>query len=429
VVILGGGFGGLYAAQALANAPGIEITLIDRRNFHLFQPLLYQVATGSLSPGEIAAPLRSVLESARNCRVVLDEATGIDLANRRLLLASSDPIAYDSLIVATGSQTSYFGKDQWEEFAPGLKTIEEATRIRHRILFAFEAAERAPSASERTAWLTFVITGGGPTGVELAGAIAEISRQTLRHEFRNINPEESRILLLDGGERLLSAYPAELSAAAERSLIELGVRPRNRVRVIDVNDDGVRIRKADGAEEEIQTKTVIWAAGVRASGFGQVIADASGCALDKGGRVMVEPDLTVPGHPEIFVLGDLAHFGHGVAQPLPGVAPVAMQQAQYAARLIRARNHGGALPPFRYFDRGSLAVIGRRRAVAYFEKFGKFKFSGFFAWVLWLFIHLMYIVEFESRLLVFIRWGLQFLTFHRGARLITGPLLGAERKR
>ncbi len=418
VVILGGGFGGLYAAQALKKAD-IDLTLVDRRNFHLFQPLLYQVATGSLSPGEIAAPLRTVLRDQVNSRVLLDEATGLDAVNRQLILSDCGPLPYDTLIVATGSQSSYFGNDQWEEFAPGLKTVEDATRMRHKMLFAFEEAEREPDPVQRQAWLTFIVVGGGPTGVELSGALGEMANDTMRNEFDNIRSEDARILLLDGGDRILSNYPESLSQAAERSLIKLGVRTRNKVRVIGVDADGVTIRTPNG-EERLAAKTVLWGAGVKASPFGKILGDQAGAPLDKGGRVLVNPDLTVGQHPEIFVVGDLASMTQdGV--PLPGVAPTAMQQGKYAAAVIQARlAKSAAPPPFRYFDKGSLAVIGRSAAIAYFEKFGKLKFSGFFAWLLWLFVHLMYIVEFQARILVFIRWGFNYLTFQRGARLITG---------
>ncbi len=418
VVILGGGFGGLYAAQALKHAD-IDLTLVDRRNFHLFQPLLYQVATGSLSPGEIAAPLRTVLRDQVNSRVLLDEATGLDAVNRQLILNDCGPLPYDTLIVATGSQSSYFGNDQWEEFAPGLKTIEDATRMRHKMLFAFEEAEREPDPVQRQAWLTFIVVGGGPTGVELSGALGEMANDTMRNEFDNIRSEDARILLLDGGDRILSNYPESLSQAAERSLIKLGVRTRNKVRVIGVDADGVTLRTPNG-EERVAAKTVLWGAGVKASPFGKILGDQAGAPLDKGGRVLVNPDLTVGQHPEIFVVGDLAAMTQdGV--PLPGVAPTAMQQGKYAATVIKARlAKSPAPPPFRYFDKGSLAVIGRSAAIAYFEKFGQLKFSGFFAWLLWLFVHLMYIVEFQARILVFIRWGFNYLTFQRGARLITG---------
>ena len=418
VVILGGGFGGLYAAQALKRAD-ISLTMVDRRNFHLFQPLLYQVATGSLSPGEIAAPLRSVLSSQVNSKVLLDEAIGLDAVNQQLILADVGPIPYDTLIVATGSRTSYFGNDQWEEFAPGLKTIEDATRMRHKILLAFEEAEREPDMEKRLAWLTFLIVGGGPTGVELSGALGEMANDTMRNEFDNIKPEDARIILLDGGERILSNYPDALSTAAVNSLIKLGVRTRNKVRVVGVDADGVTLKTATG-QERIEAKTVLWGAGVRASEFGKILGDSAGAPLDKGGRVLVNPDLTAGTHTNIFVVGDLAAMTQD-GQPLPGVAPTAMQQGKYAAKVIMSRLQGQAAPaPFRYFDKGSLAVIGRSAAVGYFENFGKLKFSGPIAWLLWLFIHLMYIVEFEARVLVFIRWGFNFLTFQRGARLITG---------
>ncbi len=418
VVILGGGFGGLYAAQALKRAD-IELVLVDRRNFHLFQPMLYQVATGSLSPGEIAAPLRTVLATQKNSRVLLDEAIGIDASNRKLILADGGPLPYDTLIVATGSRSSYFGNDQWEEFAPSLKTIEDATRMRHKTLIAFEEAEREQDMSMRQAWLTFIVVGGGPTGVELAGALGEMANDTMKNEFDNINPEDARILLLDGGERILSNYPEALSVAAEKSLIALGVRTRNKVRVIGVDAEGVTIKTATG-QERIAAKTVLWGAGVRASEFGKVLGEQAGAPLDKGGRVLVAPDLTVPGHPDVFVVGDLTSMTQD-GEPLPGVAPTAMQQGKYAASVVKARLAGKtAPPPFRYFDKGSLAVIGRSSAVAYFDQFGKMKFSGVIAWLLWLFIHLMYIVEFQNRVLVFIRWGFNFITFQRGARLITG---------
>ncbi len=413
VVILGGGFGGLYSAKALRKAP-VSVTLIDRRNFHLFQPLLYQVATGSLSPGEIASPLRAVLAGQKNARVLLGNAVDLDASRRRLIL-SDDEIDYDTLVISTGSKTSYFGHDDWESMAPGLKTVEDATRIRHKILFAFEAAEREPDPEKRRAWLTFAVVGAGPTGVELAGALGEIARDTLKNEFRSINPEDARILLLDGSPRVLPPYPESLSAAAERHLIALGVRARNNVRVVGIDENGVTIHTQAGTEH-LAAKTVLWAAGVTATSFGKVLEKRCGARLDKSGHVYVQPDLTVPGHPEIFVIGDLATLeqdGH----PLPGVAPVAMQQGRYVAKAIQARLNGRGMKPFHYFDKGSLAVIGRAAAVAYF---GKVKLHGLIAWLVWLFVHLMYIVEFENRVLVFIQWGFQYLTFNRGARLITG---------
>jgi NADH:ubiquinone reductase (H+-translocating) len=427
VVILGGGFGGLYAAQALRRAP-VDLTLVDRRNFHLFQPLLYQVATGSLSPGEICSPLRAVLRKQRNARVLLGEATGLDLVARKLILADGD-VPYDTLIIATGARNSYFGNQSWPQFAPGLKSIEDATAVRHKILYAFEAAEREPHPDCRRAWLTFVIVGAGPTGVELAGALAEIARDTLRHDFRSIHPEESRILLLEGGPHVLPSYPEKLSIDAEQSLVNLGVLPRTNVRVTAIDDSSVTLQSG----ERIETRTVLWAAGVAPSEFGKTIAseisrgldlpsDGSPDALrgqpilDKQGRVMVEADLTVPGHPEIFVIGDLAHFEQN-GKVLPGVAPVAMQQGRYAAEAIVARLRGETPKPFHYHDKGSLAVIGRASGVA---DLGRLKFGGILAWLAWLFIHLMYLVQFRNRLIVFIRWGFQFVMFDRGARLITG---------
>jgi NADH dehydrogenase len=415
VVIIGGGFGGLYAAQALKREQ-VQVTLLDRRNFHLFQPLLYQVATGSLSPGEVASPLRTVLAKHKNTQVLLAEAHDLD-PGRRVVIVNDGKIEYDTLIVATGSQGHYFGNDQWRHVAPGLKTVEDATEIRHKILFAFEAAEREQDPEARRAWLTFVVVGAGPTGVELAGALGEIANDTLRNEFRAIRPEQAQILLMDGSPRVLPPYPPELSAAAERHLIKLGVRSRPNVRVTDIDEFGVTLNGPRG-QERIPARTVVWAAGVTASPFGKVIAERTGASLDRQGHVLVEPDLSIPKHPEIFIIGDLAVVQQD-GEPLPGVAPVAMQEGRYVARLITARLRGEDLPPFRYRDKGSLAVIGRAAAVAFFFD-GKIKISGLIAWIVWLFVHLMYIVEFENRVLVFIKWGFQYLTFNRGARLITG---------
>ncbi len=415
VVIVGGGFGGLYCAQSFRKAP-VQVTLIDRRNFHLFQPLLYQVATGGLSPANIAAPLRAVLERHSNVDVLMAEVIGFDLAGRRVLLAD-DTIAYDSLIVATGSETSYFGHDEWEPTAPGLKTIEEATDIRRRVLVAFETAERQRDAEQVRRQLTFVIIGGGPTGVEMAGAVAEMARHTLRGEFRRIDPTQARIFLIEGSDRVLNAFPPKLSARARTQLEQLGVILRLKTLVTDVRSDGVTIRCGEQTAE-IAAATLIWAAGVRASPLGKVLADAAGIQPDQQGRVPVGPDLSLPGHPEVFVIGDLAHaltFPHAV--PLPGLAPVAMQEGHYVARLIRRRLRGGKLSPFRYRDYGTMATIGRARAVAVV---GPLKFSGLLAWLTWLFIHLMYIVEFQNRLLIFFQWAWNYLTWNRSARLITG---------
>ena len=410
VVIVGGGFGGLQAARALRNTP-VEVTLLDRRNFHLFQPLLYQVATGSLSPGEISEPLRAVLRRQQNTKVFLGDAVSLDAESRRLILADG-AIDYETLIVATGAQNYYFGNENWPRYAPGLKSVEDATAMRHKILYAFEAAERESDPERREAWLTFVIVGGGPTGVELSGALAEIANDTLRHDFRCIHPEESHILLLEGSSHILPSYPEDLSRAAEKMLMELGVRPRCNVRVTNIDAGSVTVN----GTERIATRTVLWAAGVKASDFGQVLKDHAGATIDRQGRVTVGPDLTIPGHPEIFVVGDLAYCEQD-GKPLPGVAPVAMQQGRYVARVVRDRLEHRPTEAFHYLDKGSLAVIGRKSAVV---EIGKLHVKGVIAWLMWLFIHLMYLVGFGNRVIVFIRWGIQYLTFDRGARLITG---------
>jgi len=415
VVIVGGGFAGLYAAQALGREP-VEVTLIDRRNFHLFQPLLYQVATGGLSPGEISAPLRFVLHNQKNTRTLLGEVIDIDVAAREVILSDQTRYPYDTLIVATGSTHHYFGHPEWAAFAPGLKTIEDATEIRTRILLAFELAEKATDSQERTALLTFVIVGGGPTGVELAGALGEISRDTLKADFRSINPAEARIFLIEGEDRLLQTYPRELSASAERSLIQLGVRTRAGSIVTAIDDGGVTMKTKTG-ETRITAKTVLWAAGVQASPLGRILSERTGVPLDKAERVCVDPTLAVPGYPEILVTGDLAHIENN-GKEVPGLAPAAMQQGRYAARLIAARLRGQTMAPFHYRDKGSLATIGRNHAVAVI---GKLHLSGYPAWLLWLFVHLLYIVEFESRILIAIQWGFAYFTFNRGARLITRP--------
>ncbi len=415
VVIVGGGFAGLYAVQSLAREP-VEVTLIDRRNFHVFQPLLYQVATGGLSPGEICAPLRVVLNHQKNTRVLLGEVTGIDVSARHVSLADGDHYPYDTLIVAAGATHHYFGHPEWARLAPGLKTVEDATEMRTRILLAFERAEQTTSPEDRAALLTFVVVGGGPTGVELAGALGEISRDTLRADFRSINPAEARIFLIEGNDRLLPTYPRDLSARAEQSLIDLGVRSRVNARVTAIDADGVTMKTAEG-EVRIEAKTVLWAAGVQASPLGKLLGDATGVPIDNAGRVEVAPDLSVPGHSEILVIGDLARIERENGEQVPGVAPAAMQQGRYAARLIAARLRGETPKPFHYFDKGSLATIGRNRAVAVI---GKLHFSGYLAWLLWLFIHLLYIVEFESRVLIAIQWAVSYFTFNRGARLITG---------
>jgi NADH:ubiquinone reductase (H+-translocating) len=420
VVIVGGGFGGLYAAKALAHSD-VEVTLVDRRNFHLFQPLLYQVATGALSPGEIASPLRHILSGNRNTRVWLAEAKDIDVEARKLICEAGDPparhdLTYDTLVLAPGAGNHYFGHDQWQAAAPGLKSIEDATEIRGRILRAFEAAELEPDPEKRRAWLTFVLIGGGPTGVELAGALGEIANDTLRHDFRSINPAEAQILLLEGTDRILCAFPPELSAAAEKSLIQLGVRTRTKVLATDIDSSGVTVC-IDGVTQRILSHTVVWAAGVAPSPLGAILHNRAGAALDRTGRVIVEPDLSVPGYPEILVIGDMANFSHQDGKPLPGVAPVAMQQGRYAARLIDKRLRGEAVEPFRYWNKGNLATIGRKAAVA---DFGAIRFHGLFAWLAWLFVHLLYVVGFQNRFLVLSKWVWDYITRNRGARLITG---------
>lgn len=416
VVILGGGFAGLLAARQLKRAP-VQVTLFDRRNFHLFQPLMYQVATGSLSPGEIAAPLRSVLRRQKNTEVLLGEAVDIDPEGNRVKLGEGTWVEYDSLIVATGSQTSYYGNDGWKDVAPSLKSVEEATAIRHKILVAFECAERAATEEEVRAWLTFVIVGAGATGLELAGALAEISNETLKHDFRRINPKEARILLIEGGPRILPSFPEDLSAKAEKLVKGLGVEVLKNVKVTEITNEGVTIDRASKSEW-LPTRTVLWAGGVTIGEFGHTLAARTKAQTDRSGRIHVTPQLMLPNFSNIFVVGDLAISIGANGKPLPGVAQVAMQGGKYAARMIRARlEKKPEPPPFRYFDKGDMAVIGRAAAVA--NIFG-FHVSGLPAWLVWLFIHLMYIVEFQNRVLVFVQWGFEYLTFSRGARLITG---------
>jgi NADH:quinone reductase (non-electrogenic) len=414
VVIIGGGFGGLSAAIALKNAP-VDVTLIDRSNYHLFQPLLYQVATGSLSPANIASPLRNILKKQKSVRVLLGEAVGLDAANRRVIL-SDGAVDYDSLIIATGASHQYFGHDEWEQFAPGLKTIEDATDMRRRILLAFEAAERETDPDKLRAWLTFVIVGAGPTGVELAGALGEIANDTLRRDFRHIDPTTTRIILVEGTDRALPSYPAKLSAAAKAMLERLGVSVRTDTFVTGVRKDSVTVRMGDRSEE-LSTRTILWAAGVLASPLGRILHEQAGAPLDKASRVIVEPDLTVPGRPEIFVIGDLANFSHQTGKPLPGVAQPAIQEGRYAGREIAARLRGAKTPPFHYDDRGNLATIGRGAAVA---DLNWLRLSGFPAWVIWILIHLANIIEFQNRLLVLVQWAWLYFTYDRSARLITG---------
>jgi NADH dehydrogenase len=423
-VILGGGFGGLSAAQALKRAP-VQVTLLDRRNFHLFQPLLYQVATGSLSPGEIAAPLRSVLRKQKNTEVLLGEAADIDPHKNLLTLSDGAQFEYDSLIVSTGSQTSYYGNDSWRKNAPSLKTVEEATNIRQKILLAFECAERSASEAEARAWLTFVIVGAGATGLELAGALAEIANETLKHDFRRINPSEAQILLVEGGPRILTAFPEDLAEKAERLVSRLGVKVLKGVKVTNVDAEGVTFERG-ATTERLAAKTVLWAGGVTTNEFGRTLAKRTEAQTDRIGRIPVTPQLTIPNFPNIFVVGDLALANDKNGRPLPGVAQVAMQGGAYAAKVIRARvAKKPGPPPFHYFNKGDMAVIGRAAAVA--NIFG-LHLSGLLAWLVWLFIHLIYIVEFQSRVMVFIQWGIQFVTFSRGARLITGDAAAPPRE-
>ena len=424
VVVVGGGFGGLQVAQRLRRAP-VALTLIDRRNFHLFQPLLYQVATGALSPGEIASPLRGVLKRHRNATVVLGDVTGIDLDGRSVTVAQSGGrearVPYDTLVVAAGARHSYFGHDEWAPLAPGLKSLEEALELRRRILSAFEAAEIEPDPTVQRALLTFVVVGAGPTGVELAGQIAEIARDTVRRDFRHVNPTTASIVLVEGADRVLTAFPPSLSAKAERQLEKLGVTVRKDRLVVGVDADGVTLKPSGAGEEErLASRTVVWAAGVSASPLAAALAQAGRAPLDRAGRITVEPDLTLPGHPEVLALGDMVRIsdGRGGLIPLPGVAPAAMQQGRYAARLLRARLAGAAPPgPFRYVDKGNLATIGRMKAVGEIKGL---RLSGTIAWLGWLFIHLFYLTGLQNRILVFIRWTVSFLTRGRGARLITG---------
>lgn len=406
VVILGGGFAGLYAAKAL-RADSVRVTVVDRRNHHLFQPMLYQVATAALSPGDIASPIRSILRGQTNVEVALGEARSVDTARRRVLLDRSS-INYDYLIVATGARHSYFGHEEWEILAPGLKSIEDALEIRRRILLAFEGAEHESDPDQRKTLLTFVVVGGGPTGVEVAGALAEIRRYALRRDFRHIDSRAATVLLLEGGTRLLSSYPESLSQAAMRALHRLGVEVRTDAFVDGITQDGVSVGGI-----RIPTKTVVWAAGNLAS----PLLRSLGAPLDAQGRVMVGEDCTIPAHPEVFVLGDAACFDHQEGGPLPGLSPVAIQMGRYAAKTIRRDLRGQARRPFRYRDKGQLAVIGRGRAVA---DIGRLHFSGFVAWLAWIFVHIFFLIGFRNRIIVLMEWAWSYLTFQRGARLITG---------
>jgi len=413
VVVVGAGFGGLEAALALEGAP-VDVTVIDRHNFHLFQPLLYQVATGGLSPGDIASPIRWVLRRNPRARVLMGEVEDFDAASRSVRLADGETVPYDILVLAAGAANHWFGNDGWARFAPGLKTVDDALEIRRRVFRTFERAEREPCA-DRAARLTFVVAGAGPTGVELAGALAELAHATLPGDFRAIDPRQARILLVEGADRVLSGYPEDLSEKARASLERLGVEVRLGTLVRGVDADGVELER-EGRRERVPAKTVLWAAGVRASRLGERLARAAGAAPERDGRLRVGPDCALPGHPEIFVIGDLACFEQDGA-PLPGVAPVAMQQGRHVGRTVAARLAGRAPAPFRYEDRGNLATIGRSAAVA---DFGRLRFSGFPAWVLWSVVHIMFLIEFENRVLVMIQWAWSYFTRNRGARLIVG---------
>jgi NADH:ubiquinone reductase (H+-translocating) len=414
VVIVGGGFGGLYAAKALGKAP-VDVTLVDKRNFHLFQPLLYQIATGTLSPAQISSPLRSILSRYRNTQVLMEHVIDLD-ATQQHVVTPNQCIPYDTLIVATGVHHHYFGNEEWQQTAPGLKTVEDALEMRRRIFMAFESAEKEPDLEKRKAMLTFVVVGGGPTGVELAGAIAELAFKTLKNDFRNIDIQQTQVLLLEGLDRVLPPYAADLSEKTAQSLERLGVTIRTQTRVIKVDESGVTVQQGDRTEL-IPSRTVLWAAGVKASRMGKVLAERTGVSLDRVGRVMVDSDLSVPGHPNIFVVGDLAHFAHSGDNPLPGVAPVATQEGKYVAQKITAQLAGKTLAPFRYREAGSLAVIGQNAAVV---DLGFVKFSGPLAWFIWIFAHIYYLIEFDNKMVVLLQWGWNYFTRQRGARLITG---------
>ncbi|MGD9691701.1 MAG: NAD(P)/FAD-dependent oxidoreductase [Phycisphaerales bacterium] len=421
VVILGGGFGGLYAARALRNSP-VRLTVIDRRNYHLFQPLLYQVATASLSPAEIAQPIRHILKGQRNAEVVLGEAVSVDVGGKQVRVrgvmgeeSKEWEEAYDYLVVATGATHSYFGKDEWATLAPGLKDVNDATEMRRRFLLAFEGAEREHDAARRRARLTFVVVGAGPTGVELAGAMMEIAKRAMPRDFRNIDTTTARVVLCEGEARVLPTFAPEMSARAARDLAALGVEVRTETRVTDIDAGGVWIGEG-GRRERIEAGNVFWAAGVRASSVGGML----GAERDSAGRVKVLPDLSIPAHPEVFVIGDLAHAAAGEGRGLtPGVAQGAMQMGVHVARIIDRETRGAGVtrPAFRYRDKGMMATIGRAKAVA---EIGGRKFGGYPAWLLWLFIHLMFLIGFRNRLLVFVQWMWAYVTFQRGARLITG---------
>jgi NADH:ubiquinone reductase (H+-translocating) len=426
VVVVGGGFGGLQAVRKLRRAP-VEITLVDRQNHHLFQPLFYQVATGALSAAEIAPPLRAVLRRQANAHVLLAEVRGFDLERRQVVLEhlpngrGEERLDYDTLVVAAGSQYSYFGHDDWKAHAPELKSLAGAWAIRTRILGAFEAAEAEPDDERRQGWLTFVVVGGGPTGVEMAGQVAELAREGLRRDFRAVDTRTARVLLVEAVDRVLPTFPPSLSRKAGRALEKLGVTLLLGHSVVDIQADSVAIRSAGGAALEVPAQTIIWAAGVRASPLAAALGTAAGAEVDRAGRLAVTPELTVPGHPEVFAIGDMVTIlrRDGSTAPFPGVSPVAMQQGRHVARAIRKRLRGRTTGPFRYFDKGNLATIGRLKAVADLRGV---RLSGFLAWLIWLVVHLYYLVGFQNRLLVVTRWTFSFVTRGRGSRVISaGP--------
>jgi NADH dehydrogenase len=429
VVVVGGGFGGLQTVRSLRRAP-VEITLVDRRNFHLFQPLLYQVATGALSPAEIATPLRGVLKRQKNVRVLMGEVREFDLARRQVTLdalpdgGTDLAIPYETLIVAGGSRYSYFGHDEWRPFALEIKSVESALDVRRRIFTAFEAAEIEQDAQRREAWLTFVVVGGGPTGIEMAGQIAELARDALPRDFHSVDPRRARILLVEASERLLPTFPPRLSSRAAQTLERLGVTVLLGTTVVGLDGESIMSKGPDGTSTHVQTRTIVWAAGVVASELAAALAAASGAALDRGGRVAVGPDLTIQGHPEVIALGDMAsvHDAEGNAVALPGLASTAMQQGRHAAKTVRRRAQGKPALPFRFVDKGNLATIGRAHAVAEIKGV---QVSGLLAWLIWVSVHIFYLIGLQNRLLVLTRWAFSFVTRGRGARLITGSAEGA----
>ncbi len=413
VIVIGAGFGGLFAAKSMKKLP-VDVLLLDKRNYHLFQPLLYQVATGGLSPGDIASPIRGVVSRCENVNVYYAEARDIDPVVRSVATTSGD-FHYDILVLASGSDNHYFGNEGWRRYAPGLKSIEDATDIRRRILRAFELAEREPDPNRRKELLRFVVIGGGPTGVELCGAIAELAKVTMKGDFRNIDPAEAMILLVEGSDRILPSFPPELSRKAAESLDKLGVTIRIGTLATQIGDASLTLKSGD-AQEELKTGAILWAAGVRVNKLGAILSNKLNLKTDKSGRIVIEPDLSVPGHPEIFIIGDLACYSHQGGKPLPGLAPVAMQQGKYLAKVLESRIKSRKIRPFRYVDKGTLAVIGRNAAVA---DFGKLRFSGFSAWLLWVFVHIAYLIEYDNKLLVLFQWAWDYFTRKRGARLIT----------